>query len=398
MGMSAGRLIASRLEFKAKMAVASIAISFFVIIIAVAVTQGFRSGISSQIRDFTGDIILRPQWTPSSAGAEQNMLEKPCYLPDILALEEVEGVSATILRAGIVKGRESIYGALFKAICSREDIPQGGAVIGSSLARSESLKEGDRLDCYFVGEGSAGIKVRRFTVASIYDDSLGGAALGEGKSLIMLNEADLRRINRWDESLASNLEITLKDRYCEPGRSIQTARKIGEIIMLSGCSEQEMASSVASCEDYSQIYDWLELISYNVYALLFLMIAVAGFNMISSVLIMLFRNISTIGLLKTLGMNDRSVAEVFLRISAKAVVKGLVIGNLAAFALCYIQKWTRVIRLDPSNYYLSYVPIDLNLKGILAADLCAFFLILLLTLIPCLFISKIDPATSVKAE
>ena len=159
-----------------------------------------------------------------------------------------------------------------------------------------------------------------------------------------------------------------------------------------------MASSVASCEDYSQIYDWLELISYNVYALLFLMIAVAGFNMISSVLIMLFRNISTIGLLKTLGMNDRSVAEVFLRISAKAVVKGLVIGNLAAFALCYIQKWTRVIRLDPSNYYLSYVPIDLNLKGILAANLCAFFLILLLTLIPCLFISKIDPATSVKAE
>ena len=136
--MSAGRLIASRLEFKAKMAVASIAISFFVIIIAVAVTQGFRSGISSQIRDFTGDIILRPQWTPSSAGAEQYMLKNPCYLPDILALEEVEGVSATILRAGIVKGRESIYGALFKAICSREDV---GVLTGEEIEVIDRVAE-----------------------------------------------------------------------------------------------------------------------------------------------------------------------------------------------------------------------------------------------------------------
>ena len=118
--MSAGRLIASRLEFKAKMAVASIAISFFVIIIAVAVTQGFRSGIRTQIRDFTGDIVLRPQWTSSTAGADQSILKEPCYLPDILALEEVEGAQATILRAGIVKGGESIYGALFKAVCGEQ--------------------------------------------------------------------------------------------------------------------------------------------------------------------------------------------------------------------------------------------------------------------------------------
>ena len=214
----------------------------------------------------------------------------------------------------------------------------------------------------------------------------------------MLNEADLRRINRWDESLASGLEITLKDKYSDRQQSIKAARKIGEIILLSGCSEQEMASSIASCEDYSQIYDWLDLISYNVYAILFLMIAVAGFNMISGVLIMLFRNISTIGLLKALGMKDRSVAGVFLRISARAVVRGLVIGNFAAFALCCIQKWTHIIKLNPANYYLSYVPIDLNIKGILAADACAFILILLLTLIPCLFISKVDPAQSVKAE
>ena len=396
--MSAGRLIASRLEFKAKMAVASIAISFFVIIIAVAVTQGFRSGIRTQIRDFTGDIVLRPQWTSSTAGADQNILKEPCYLPDILALEEVEGAQATILRAGIVKGGESIYGALFKAVCGEQELSAGGAAIGRSLARREKLEEGDKFNCYFVSEGSGGVKVRRFTVESIYDDSLAGVSLGEGQSLIMLNEADLRRINRWDESLASGLEITLKDKYSDRQQSIKAARKIGEIILLSRCSEQEMASSIASCEDYSQIYDWLDLISYNVYAILFLMIAVAGFNMISGVLIMLFRNISTIGLLKALGMKDRNVAGVFLRISARAVVRGLVIGNLAAFALCCIQKWTHIIKLNPANYYLSYVPIDLNIKGILAADACAFILILLLTLIPCLFISKVDPAQSVKAE
>ena len=396
--MSAGRLIASRLEFKAKMAVASIAISFFVIIIAVAVTQGFRSGIRTQIRDFTGDIVLRPQWTSSTAGADQSILKEPCYLPDILALEEVEGAQATILRAGIVKGGESIYGALFKAVCGEQELSAGGAAIGRSLARREKLEEGDKFNCYFVSEGSGGVKVRRFTVESIYDDSLAGVSLGEGQSLIMLNEADLRRINRWDESLASGLEITLKDKYSDRQQSIKAARKIGELILLSGCSEQEMASSIASCEDYSQIYDWLDLISYNVYAILFLMIAVAGFNMISGLLILLFRNISTIGTLKSLGMTDRGVAGVFLRISAKIVGKGMLIGNASALLLCLIQSTTHFLKLDPANYYVSYVPVEFDLLKIFTCDAVAFAVILLLMLIPCLFISRIDPSLTSKTE
>ena len=154
----------------------------------------------------------------------------------------------------------------------------------------------------------------------------------------------------------------------------------------------------SAAQSFSHIFSWLEVIDFNVLVILILMILVAGFNMISGLLILLFRNISTIGTLKSLGMTDRGVAGVFLRISAKIVGKGMLIGNAAALLLCLVQSITHVLKLDPANYYVSYVPVDIEVLKILACDALAFAVILLLMLIPCLFISRIDPSLTSKTE
>ena len=132
--------------------------------------------------------------------------------------------------------------------------------------------------------------------------------------------------------------------------------------------------------------------------ILILMTIVAGFNMISGLLIMLFENISTIGLLKSLGMTDRSISKVFLSCSAVLVLKGMAIGNIVALLFCVIQNTTHVLRLDPENYFVSYVPVSPDLGMILTADLITFVAIMLLLLIPCLFISKVDPAETVRVR
>ena len=128
------------------------------------------------------------------------------------------------------------------------------------------------------------------------------------------------------------------------------------------------------------------------------MTIVAGFNMISSLLILLFRNVSTIGILKTLGMGDRAIARVFLRVGARTVAIGMAAGNLLALLFCLVQGTTHWIKLNPENYFVSFVPVQVNLPAILLADAAAFAGILLLLLIPTLFISRVDPAKTVKAD
>ena len=120
--------------------------------------------------------------------------------------------------------------------------------------------------------------------------------------------------------------------------------------------------------------------------------------MISGLLIMLFENISTIGLLKSLGMADRQIAKIFIIRASSVMLKGILAGNALALLFCLVQGLTHVIRLDPSNYFISYVPVHVDIAAYLTADFAAYVLIMLLLLIPSLFITKIDPARTVRVE
>ena len=128
------------------------------------------------------------------------------------------------------------------------------------------------------------------------------------------------------------------------------------------------------------------------------MTIVAGFNMISGLLIMLFENISTIGLLKSLGMTDRSISKVFLSSSAVLVLKGMTIGNVLAFIFCIVQNSTHLFGLNPENYFVSFVPVNINWGLVLTSDLVSFVVIMVSLLIPCVFISRVDPADTVRVR
>ena len=154
--------------------------------------------------------------------------------------------------------------------------------------------------------------------------------------------------------------------------------------------------ATAAQDRYPQLFAWLNLLDFNVLFILILMTVVAGFNMISGLLIVLFRNIPTIGTLKTLGMGDRTISAVFLRVASGVVLKGMAVGNILALLFCLIQGTTHLIRLNPENYFVSYVPVHVNLPLILGADLVSLLAIMALLTLPTLFISRVDPATTVR--
>ncbi len=395
--MDASFFIARRLRFKGKIAMVSIAVSFLVMIVAVSVSSGFRSEIRSGLSAVSGDIRIVPpamNFLDERAPIESDA----AYLPYLREVGGIEHIVPAAYRASIVKNGENIHGIIIKGLppealplykVQLSDTVSLPVSIPSRLAEIAGLGPGDRMLTYFVGEN---VKARQFNVVSVHE----AMVETDDKLVVYAYLSDMQRVNGWNENQVSSMEILLHDNDESTVR--ETANEVGFIINAHSSDDEEPVVAVSSVSQYPQLFDWLNLIDFNVLFILLLMTVVAGFNMISGLLIMLFENIPTIGLLKSLGMTDRAISKVFLSSSAVLVAKGMLWGNGLAVLFCMIQDMTHVLKLDPENYFVSFVPVDLNPGMILAADLAAFAVIMLLLLIPCLFISKVDPAETVRVK
>ena len=358
------------------MAAVAIAVSFFVIIVAVAVSSGFRHEIREGVAAMTGDVNISP--FPSGTDEQESL---PVHLPQeaaIRALPGVKDIVPVVVRAGIVKNGDIVHGVIVKGIPG-SDRPSLSVSIPQRLSEIMGLGEGDDLTTYFVGEK---LRVRKFHIASVHRDLIEL----DDNLLVYANLEDLQRLNGWEADEASSLEVRLTDHANQE----QIELEIGTLL-----EDYYVSSSIRT---YPQVFDWLNLLDFNVVIILILMTVVAGFNMVSGLLIMLLRNISTVGTLKTLGMDNRSIGRLFVRIGAEAVLKGMLIGNAVALLFCLIQGTTHLIPLDPVNYFVSWVPVRVNILWILGADAVAFAGILLLLWIPSRVVARIDPARTVKAD
>lgn len=391
--------IARRLKFKGKFASVSIAVSFLVMILAVSVSSGFRHEIRNGLSQVSGDVqLMRPDM--NYLDGTSPIEAAPDYLPYVESLGFVEAVNPVVYRAAIVKKSDDIYGILVKGIpggvqAVHENLSTDSlslaVSIPSRLAAVSGLAPGDRMLTYFVGDK---MKVRQFTVAAVHETIAGT----DDKFLVYADISDMRQLNGWNDGEASMLEIVLLP-SCRSEEDIRSAEKeVGFVVNAYSSDNDSAVVASSSVSRFPQIFDWLGLIDFNVFFILALMSIVAGFNMVSGLLIMLFENIPAIGLLKAVGMKDRSIAGAFLSSAAVLVLKGMAAGNALAALLCVIQNQTKLLRLNPENYFVSFVPVHFDAGMIVLADAVAFVLIMLFLLIPCLFISKVDPADTVRVR
>ena len=386
--MRASRFISERLDFRGRLTVAATAVSFFVIALSLIVTGGFRREIRLALSELAGDVQMSASVQSIYGEGEPVSVAAP-YVQRLREEAGVEEIKPVIYRSAVVKAGGSLEGVLFKAAPSQN----GGLSVSvpSSMAKKLSLEKGDRLLTYFVGEK---VKIRNFTVGDIYEDPL----RADDRILVFCSLGDLQRVNGWDSTEVSSFEVKLSPRYAAPEKQKRKAAELSFLTSLYSESETPPLVATAAAQRYARIFDWLNLLDFNVLAILLLMTLVAGFNMVSGLLIVLFRNTSAIGTLKALGMGDRGISEVFLRLSSKVVLKGMGIGVGAALLFALIQGGTRLIRLNPVNYFVSFVPVSVNpLQLLLVCALC-YAAIMLILLLPTLFIGRVSPSETIRIK
>lgn len=381
----------------------SVSLSIFVIVIAVCVLLGFKSEIRAKASAFMGSVALvSPGQSPLN---EQYPFScNISFWDKMTSLPGVESLSRVAYCSGLLKTGDDIFGSHFKGVDSlynfsffREnlaqgDIPHFGGRIGSDVLMAERQAElmgvgvGDEITAYFVGEE---VKVRRFKVCGLFDAQLENL----DNTMIFCDIRQVQRIAGWDKDEISTVEIATS-RGADPDR---VAEEIGNLIYEESLDEDPPLFATSVQELFPNLFDWLNLLDFNTLAILLLMIAVAGFNMISSLLIILLRNISSIGLLKAMGMTSRGVSRVFGCIALNIVGRGLAIGTGLGVALCAVQKHFKILTLDPENYFVKYVPIEINFGYILLADIAALAAIMLILSLTSRFVAKVSPDKTMRA-
>ena len=384
----------------------SVALSIAVIMIALSVVNGFRKEIRESASGFVGQIILSPFGTDYMDDAFPLSLELS-YLDKVAALSNISHIQSFAFRHGLIRSGEAMQGVVIKGVGKEFDasffnaslsqgsfpewndsIPSLELLISKRMANDLQVEATQRVDLYFIEESTP--RIRRFTVSGIYD-----AALEEMDRLLAIGDIRVvQQLNGWTPKEVGGIELLLR----HPSQMERTAREVQEIAALFSEDEDDSISVKTVKDIFAHLFDWLNLIDMNLLIVLVLMIAVAGVNMISGLLIMLFDKTSMIGLLKSLGMKNREIRLAFIYRMGRLILKGMVLGNIIALIVCIAQKRFTLIRLDPANYAVSSVPIDLNVWSILLMNVISFALILTLMLLASLMVTRISPERSLRTK
>lgn len=383
-----------------------VAIGLAVMIVSVAVIVGFKHQVREKIVGFSSHI----QVTEVTSAGSYDM--QPIQLTDSLlaALSDHDGVKHVqryVLKPGMIKTDLAFQGVVVKGIGPEYDrsfflgnlvegeFPQfsdsattNRVVISKSLADKLELKLGDKIDTYYIENN---VRARRLQIVGIYQ-----TYFTEFDNLFLFTDLCMvNRLNLWKSDQVSGLEIELH----EDADLEEITFEIGEEMYnkVDGYGNEYCAVNVEQLNP--SIFAWLDVLNVNIWVILALMIGIAGFTMISGLLIIIIERTSMIGMLKSVGAKNTLIRHLFLWLSVFLIGKGMFWGNVLGLGVYFVQKYFGLIPLpDAETYYMDTVPVSLSIEHIILLNVGTLVVSVLMLIGPSYIIARINPASSIRYE
>jgi lipoprotein-releasing system permease protein len=374
-------------------------------IMAVSIVTGFKQEIRNKVIGFGSHIqIVNFDSNISFESVPVNKYQE--FIPEIEQIAGVRHIQPFATKAGIISTREDIQGVILKGIDNDFDwsffegnmvdgkkfiitdtVTSNEAVISSTIASLLRLKVGDDFNMYFVQDPP---RARRLTISGIYD-----TGLEELDRLFVLGDLrHIQRLNDWNEDQVSGFEILL-DNY---DHLEDITSQVDDIAGNHFTQDLARLRVISISDRYPQFFDWLELLDMNVWVILTLMVVVAGFNMVSGLLILILERTGMIGILKAMGLENQRLRKIFLYQSAFLIAKGLIWGNLIGIGLALTQHYTGIIRLDQASYFISTVPVNLRLLHLFLLNAGTMIVTVAMLIIPSYIIGRISPEKTIRFD
>ena len=205
------------------------------------------------------------------------------------------------------------------------------------------------------------------------------------KSMMIGDIREVQRLNKWTKDQVGGFEVIIDD-------FDELREKGNEVYSLTG-SYLDATIITAS---YPAIFEWIDLFDNNIWFIIAIMILVAGINMITALLVLILERVPMIGILKALGSSNLSIRKVFLYNATYLILKGLFWGNLIGLTILLLQHYFGFVTLDPENYYVSEVPVHIDVFSMILLNVGTLILCFLMLIIPSIIITKIQPSKSIR--
>ena len=387
-------------------ATAGVAIGLVVMLLSVFVVLGFKHTIRDKVIGFGSHIQVTNFMTQMSSD-QAPIAMNDSMMKVIGGIEDVKHVERFAYKQGILKTDSDFLGVMFEGVAQEYDttfihqnmvagsIPkfsdsQSGnhILISRNIADKLKVNAGDRIFAYFIDEN--GVRMRRFTIQGIYQTNL-------SQYDQVMCFADLYttvKLNAWQPDQVSGAAITVNDFKQLDEVESRFVEKINRTEDRYG----ETYATQTIRDINPQIFSWLDLLDMNVWIILVLMVSVAGVTMISGLLIIILERTTMIGVLKALGTRNKTIRHIFLWFAAFIIGRALLIGNAIALGMALLQQWTGIIKLDPATYYVSTVPVEINIPLLIILNVATLLISLFVLIAPSYLISHIHPAKSMRYE
>jgi lipoprotein-releasing system permease protein len=389
-----------------RIATIGVAIGLAVMIITVSVVFGFKHTIRDKVVGFGSHIqvenYLSQQLSdPVPIAISDSLMKSMKQLPGVRHIERYS------LTQGILKTDDDFLGVVFKGVGSDYDLSflskhlvegempkftDGQSsyplLISRMIADKLQLKAGQRIFAYFIGDND--VRARKFTIRGIYETNM----TQFDQSLCFTDFTIPVRINGWEADQCSGAEVLVDD--------FDNVDIVAEQFVQHVNRKTDKYGGIITTqtirEAHPHIFSWLELLDINVWIILVLMICVAGFTMVSGLLIIILERTQMIGILKALGMRNKMVRHTFLWFAAFIIGRGILWGDIIGLGIVILQQQTGFIHLDPASYYVDTAPMELNIPIIVLLNVVTLLVSLFVLIAPSFLISHIHPARSMRYE
>lgn len=388
-----------------RIATIGMALGLAVMILSVAIIIGFKKEVRNKVIGF-GSHIQITNLDNNSSFETHPIAISDSLLQQLKQNAAIKHIEAYATKPGILKTDSAFQGIVLKGVDANFDWSffknqlQAGdvfavspdqtttdVVISGTIANKMGLNVGDSFLTYFVQDN---VRARKFKITGIYDTGF----LEYDELFVLADIKQVQRLNGWEEDQVTGLELLVND--------YDALDQTAEDLYLDLGEQEDRLGNTYYARSVKQlnpmIFDWLDILDTNVIIILILMSVVAGFTMISGILIIILERTNMIGVLKALGQNNDSIRKTFLYVSFFLIGKGMFWGNVVGVTLCLLQVQFHIIPLDPAIYYLYAVPIDLSLISLLLLNIGTLAIAMAMIIAPSYVITKISPAKTIRFE
>ena len=364
-----------------------------VMVLSVAISKGLQSTISKSLINTNSEISINHI---NKNNLNELIDIKEIDFKKINKIKGVKNIENIILTPALIKNQKNLEGLVIKGVEDNykdglinnfiisknefESLEKNELIISTNHSENLDLKPGDNCFLYFISTNKNILK-RKFTVKSVFDSK--NIFFNKNYAFTKIN--NLREINNFDDNLISSIEISL-DKNIEIQR---ISDKINGVL-----SYNLVATSID--ERFPGLFSWINLFDKNIFFLITVLLFICLFNITNTMLIIVFHQTETVGILKSIGMKNYSIIKIFMIQKMKIFLQSIFFGNFISIFFCFVQRKTNFIKLNPDSYFIYYVPIELNIPMLITLNLLTLLISQISIFVPYLMIKKISPSNILK--